>query len=246
MFNGYLLFVKLCCVLSVALICSHCIVVMQWFFVLCNNFEVRWLLFCNNFHFCVLIFIDNSDYQIWTAICICSSHPFPLLTMASSTPVPAFFQSSDPPPQLRLANTFTELSYNFHPPTITAFKRLPSKVSWETSCHIHSPSSSSTSPQNAIPPTPNRRSSQDTTPDDDNTSTRSSDSEDSKISKPNGEPGRPDSGGHNLEKALLKHGWTTKSFKKLKVSCNARTTQFHSILPSWRHMYIIEWASILT
>ena len=131
--------------------------------------------------------------------------------MTIFTPVPSFFESSTPPPQLPLATAFTELSYN-HPATITAFKELPSQV---TAC----PGNATPPDDDAIPPE------DDDAPKDDNASGSSNCAHDSwemeedKTPKPHGEPGRPHSGGYNLENVLAKNGWDSKKFKKLKVNC---------------------------
>lgn len=138
--------------------------------------------------------------------------------MTISTPVPAFFESGTPPPQLPLATAFTELSYN-HPATVTAFEELPSQV---TAC----PRNATPPDDDAIPPDDDAIPPEDDdAPEDDNASGSSNCAHDSwemeedKIPKPRGEPGRPHSGGYNLENVLAKNGWGSKKFKKLKVNC---------------------------
>ena len=143
--------------------------------------------------------------------------------MVTSTPVAATFESSAPP-QFPLATAFTELPCNPHPATITAFEELPSKMTKRTG-------GAALSDQIALrAPTPPEVSSWHSSPDD-ASSTKSSldsgssscahdgwDSEEGKIAKPDGQPGRPGSGGYNLADALSEFGWDAKAFKKLKVS----------------------------
>ena len=133
--------------------------------------------------------------------------------MAISIAAAATFEPSAPP-QLPLATAFTELSYNPPPTTtITAFEELPSQAVISSRAR--------TPPDNV-----SRHSSP-----DDVSSTKSSpnsgtsscahdtwDSEEGKIAKPGGEPGRPASGGYNLADALSERGWDAKAFKRLKVS----------------------------
>jgi hypothetical protein len=159
----------------------------------------------------------------------------------TSRPIDPFFEAGTPPPVLPLLTCQTDLShFKIHNPSATIIaleELLPSatgkskhRMSNRPTSHARSPSpytKPSTKAKRvkvALPPS--------TTPSDDDTQSEHSPmilseltsvpsessielNDDSElIPKPAGEPGRPHSGGYNLELAL---GWKPVTFQKLQV-----------------------------
>lgn len=146
-----------------------------------------------------------------------------------STPVPAFYQADGPPQPIPSLTYHTEILYptpsfvlispqeeiSFSTHTLRGRFPTPSRVFSTTSFRV-------TSPIPSRAPTPKVTKSVSFLADQNGelekmsmySSILSTDSNGSKIPKPEGEAGRPGRGGYNLEKSL---NWDADRFKKLKV-----------------------------
>lgn len=160
--------------------------------------------------------------------------------MIRSTPAPlsVFFEPGPPPPPHPALTSHTVIRYMSAPPTITAHEEVvprsgqskpsiprprtptpepPAKVRFSDKLSRHSSvtssrrSSPTPAPQNNS--TSSRQPSETSSESDLTTIPSDSADESTPIEKPNGEPGKPGSGGYNLKKAV-----SLKNYKQVKVS----------------------------
>jgi hypothetical protein len=137
--------------------------------------------------------------------------------------VPPFFECKlQPPPILPLLTSQTDVSYYLsHPTRLSAQESLyfaPQKsAAMRTSCTRYSPYLGKSS-KRSVKFTPHYTSSSDSersSPDPHDRRSAERETSLEKIEKPQGEAGRPNAGGYNLE---AKVGWEKKEFMQLRVS----------------------------
>lgn len=155
--------------------------------------------------------------------------------MAVSTPVSPLYKPGAPPPPLFLLTSQMDVSYNpFHSGTLTAHEELPTNSPKRHNSVPAIPRSSSAVRFHSLPPRQT-----DSIPEDlesaltELTSDSGSDSDSDelegirKISKPQGEAGRPGRGGYTLQVAL---GWDAKNHKKLSVRTASLPLDFGTLI----------------
>ncbi|KAG1846394.1 hypothetical protein DFJ58DRAFT_843473 [Suillus subalutaceus] len=143
----------------------------------------------------------------------------------TSVPVPAFYQEDGPPQPLLLLTYHTEMLYPRASFVLISSQEEMAFSTHKPHRHIHTPLRNFTTPlTSSHAPTPKVTKSvsfltdqipQKGEPEQISmySSILSTDSNESKIPKPEGEMGRPGRGGYNLERAL---NWDTNHFKKLR------------------------------
>ncbi|OBZ69754.1 hypothetical protein A0H81_10353 [Grifola frondosa] len=147
----------------------------------------------------------------------------------TSKPVDPYFDPGAPPPPIPLLTSQTDLYSTVHQTSLLAEEELlpaDDSTSRRRSYHrsaVHFPYKKpdklkfpSKTKNGSIPADVASESSatSDTSPESSSDESQSSESEEDQIRKPDGEAGRPRSGGYNLESELK---WHPSDFKKLKV-----------------------------